>query len=152
MIVILIGEEVEDNRQKNTGLLFAFLRKMIENLKKIQSVLNVIDRFFVDFVFLFIFALKILIDHSIGALFLTGLDGIALLNPVEFLAQDRPKIGMANMFQSFLSVRTDEIDADGPQWCEIRTHPHREDSTAIDGKTRQPCYWEGSPQITSWGK
>ena len=73
-----------------------------------------IDRFFVDFVFLFIFALKILIDQSIGDVFLTALDGIALLNPLEFFIEDRPKIGMTNMFQSFLPGITDEIDADGP--------------------------------------
>jgi hypothetical protein len=64
---------------------------------------------------LFIFALKVLVDHSIDDLFFTALDGMALLNPLEFLIEDRPKIGMTNVFQSVSSVRTDEVNADGPE-------------------------------------
>jgi len=42
MIVILGGAEVEDNRQKDTRFLFASVREMIENLKWIQPIMNVI--------------------------------------------------------------------------------------------------------------
>ena len=88
---------------------------MVENLKQIQSVLNVFDRFFGDFVFVFIFAMKILADKSLGDLFLTDLNGIPLMNPLEFLIEDRPVSGMSDVFKCFLHAGTNEVNVDGPE-------------------------------------
>jgi hypothetical protein len=55
---------------------------------------------------LLIVPLKIFIDQSIGDLFSTALDGIALLNPLEFLAKHRPKIGtIIDQYVPMLSSR-----------------------------------------------
>ena len=73
MIVILVVKKIEEYLQNGTRLLFAFLRKMVENFEQIERALIAIDGFFVD-------------------LLLADVNGMALLHPLEFLAQVQPKI------------------------------------------------------------
>lgn len=81
MIVILVGEEVEDNRQMDGHSLS--VREMIENSERNSTIIQChrpFDRSFVDFVFLFILVLEMLIS--------------------------RPRLGMTHVLQCFLPVGT----------------------------------------------